>query len=51
MGLLLFSANVYAHEAEGAKQFPNLADADWLSPIIALLIIIIAIFISRKIKK
>ena len=41
----------FAHELEeGAGEITNLAEADWRGPIMALLILIIVVIISRKIK-
>jgi len=40
----------FAHELEEVREITNLAEADWQGPIIALLILIIAVIISRKIK-
>jgi len=47
--ILLFSVSpVFAHEEE--TEITNLAEADWLGPVIAILVIASAIMIARIIR-
>lgn len=50
IAILLFSApQAFAHEEE--TEITNLAEADWIGPLIAFAILALAIVISRRIKK
>jgi len=46
--LLLSAPQVFAHEEE--TEITNLAEADWLGPIIAILVIASAVMIARIIR-
>lgn len=49
---LIFAPIAFAHEEEKiGEEFTNLAEADWLGPIIGLLIIIAAIIIAKMLQK
>ncbi len=52
--LFLFSNNVLAHgieENEAAEKTTSWLDSDWIGPVIAVVVIVIAVWISRIIKK
>ena len=48
--ILFFSApQVFAHEGE--EEITNLAEADWIGPIIAIIVIVGAMIMARVIRK
>lgn len=48
----LFIIRVSAHESEGGlEEITNLSDAEWLGPIVTIIIILVAVFIAKIIKK
>lgn len=46
---LLASATVFAHEGE--ENITVISESDWVGPLVAILIIIVAILVAKIIKK